>query len=208
MDEDLRTIDALNAFAQTKGLQLEIQGGYATDALLGEKIQRPHGDIDAILWFANMKPEGIEDEVISLLENEKTEWTVHSKKPGFLELRESNKSIPDFPSRRRIELYILLNSRGRDLIPKTLEDSKGNQHSFLVLEINQFVAHKIAKLLERDRQTAEEREKLGFRDTQESDKQDLIKLISSPTFNREKATTTEEDWQEAMKIMDYSQQGS
>lgn len=45
-DLDLETIKSLNAYAQANGLIIVLTGGYATEALCGGKITRPHGDID------------------------------------------------------------------------------------------------------------------------------------------------------------------
>lgn len=46
-NQDLATISQLNKFAQKTGNILVLSGGYATEALCGGQITRPHGDIDA-----------------------------------------------------------------------------------------------------------------------------------------------------------------
>lgn len=221
IDHDLATISLLSEIAVRNGGVFELQGGYATDALLGGGFRRPHGDIDGLIWYGS-DSDSVEKDVNAMLEREATVWEETDRKPGHVEMTEDdNTKNPDL--RRRLDLYMFSRITKRPLITKTISNSHGIKFEVNVLPLSEFVARKIKVLVQRHRQGEEARRAGNFRDTRDSDRADLIALMASADFDKEECMhelgrgplptspssphVAEDRWTTATELL-HSQQGS
>lgn len=184
IDADLKTISSLFSFAASINSVLEVTGGYAAEAHFGGKITRPHGDIDLVFWLrsADFEKEA-QRKIYKILEAEETNWRIYNdskEKFHFIEFREENPSISKFKDRRRIEMYTFDRKRMRPLIKKVLVDSEGKKHDVMIAPIEMTVAN-IIRIINRT-----EEEKVGKRETQETDINELKRLISHESFTKDK----------------------
>jgi hypothetical protein len=176
-DADLKTISSLTDNARTKGMRLELQGGYAVEALLHGRITRPHNDIDGLLWFGDYNPHTARQEVIDILNSEPTRWTIYDSKLGYLQMAGDHA--------RKLELYMFRSPRGeRPWIERTIVDSTGHEHKVTVQPVVELIASKLQILAKRGLQGEAVRRAQGLRDTSDTDKSDLASLIASPEFNK------------------------
>ena len=145
-DKDIDTIKALTEFAVETGNILVLSGGYATEALCGGNISRPHGDIDTHLILTGSKSlEKLFAGIHKLLNNEKTKWKLREKQPDKLEYVEDNENR-EFFAKRRVE--VRMNSPHENNIKypkKKLINSRGNEIEVCVVDLNEMVIQKIHK---------------------------------------------------------------
>lgn len=148
-DRDIATIATLNDFARRTGNILVLSGGYATEAHLGGKITRPHGDIDAHLILTGQKSA---DELFAgvreLLFREDTQWKLRDQKSDKVDYLEDNDNI-EFFNRRRVEVRLNAPHEANVKYPKRkLIDSQGREVEVCVVDLEQMVSEKIHKLFE------------------------------------------------------------
>jgi len=188
-DKDLATMSSLTQLAISQGGVFELTGGYAAEAYLGGNITRPHGDIDGVLWIDTTQEKSTKDDVVALLNTESTEWElIPTSREHFIELREPLGAGERFKDKRRIELNLFDKSKADARIKKILIDSSGIPHEVQLAPLEQFIARKIGTLVARHRQGDEEKKSKGLRDTTQSDKDDLKKIIALSDFNKDNYT--------------------
>lgn len=182
-DLDLVTIKSLNAYAEANGLIIVLTGGYATEALCGGNITRPHGDVDIHILIDNLGVSkqifsSIEEEIIS---KEPTNWKTYKQTDTRSEYREEDESKPFF-DRRRLEIVLYTNENTAWYVPAFLVDSQGEKINVHVVEINDLLAQKIHKLysLKDGVDTSKERH------ADDRDIYDLKRLLNSPNIDLEK----------------------
>lgn len=180
---DLATIKSLNAYAETNGLVVVLTGGYATEALCGGDITRPHGDVDIHILVDDL---GDSKQILSSIEEgiifkESTKWKTYKQTDTKGEYREEDESKPFF-DRRRLEIVFHTKEDTTWYVPAFLVDSQGERISVQVVEINGLLAQKIHKIysLKNGIDTSKERH------TDDRDIYDLKRLLSSPNFDLEK----------------------
>lgn len=182
-DLDLGTIKSLNTYAKANGLIIVLTGGYATEALCGGKITRPHGDMDMHILIDDLDDfkqifSEIEKEIIFM---ESTNWKTYKQTERRIEYREADES-KSFFDKRRLEL-VLQTKEGKTWYgPAFLVDSQGERIDVNVVEINDLLAQKIHKLysLKDGADTSKERQ------TDDRDIYDLKRLLNSPNVEVEK----------------------
>ena len=182
-DLDLATIKSLNAYAEANGLVVVLTGGYATEALCGGNITRPHGDVDIHLQKGDI---GDSKQIFSLIEEEiifkePTNWKTFKQTDTKSEYREEDESKPFF-DRRRLEIVLYASENSAWYVPAFLVDSQGERINVQVVEINDLLAQKIHKFysLKDVVDTSKERH------TDDRDIYDLKRLLNSPNFDLEK----------------------
>ncbi|KKP46661.1 MAG: hypothetical protein UR39_C0009G0018 [Candidatus Woesebacteria bacterium GW2011_GWA1_33_30] len=175
-DLDIQTIKSLSKYAKLQNNCLIITGGYATEAHLGGKITRAHGDIDCILLNLSKVPnEQILFQVGTILIKEKTRWIQNKTQPNRGDWRENRKNTP-FNNRRRIELKILDEKQFKNqFVELKLIDSSGEKIKVFVEDIYSILVEKIHKfyLLKDGVDTTKDRE------SSLSDFVDLARLMKS-----------------------------
>lgn len=182
-ENDLATIKSLSDYAERNKTILVLSGGYATEALCGGNITRPHGDIDACLFVS--KTDNIE-QIFSVVERdiihkEQTAWKKYKTTNIKIEFRENNDSKTFF-DRRRLELKINSKKNITYFIPAFLVNSQGEKIKVNVVEINELLAEKIHKFysLKDGVDTSKDRH------TDDRDIYDLKRLLDSPDKNLKK----------------------
>ncbi len=182
-DLDLATIKSLNTYAEANGLIVVLTGGYATEALCGGNITRPHGDVDIQIQKADL---GDSKQIFSLIEEEiifkeSTNWKTYKQTDIKNEYREKDESKPFF-DRRRLEIVLYASENITWYVPAFLVDSQGKRINVQVVEINDLLAQKIHKLysIKDGVDTSKERH------TDDRDIYDLKRLFNSPNINVEK----------------------
>jgi len=182
-DLDLASIKSLNAFAEANGLIVVLTGGYATEALCGGNITRPHGDVDIHILIDDL---GDSKQIFSSIEREiifkeSTNWKTYKQTDTRSEYREEDESNPFF-DRRRLEIVFYTKENTTWYVPAFLVDSQGERINVQVVEINDLLAQKIHKLysLKDGVDTSKERQ------TDDRDIYDLKRLLSSPNIDVEK----------------------
>lgn len=182
-DLDLATIKSLNAYAEANGLIIVLTGGYATEALCGGNITRPHGDMDIHILIDDLDNSKqifsfIEEEIIF---KESTNWKIYKQADTRSEYREEDES-KSFFDRRRLETVLHTKEDITWYVPAFLVDSHGERINVNVVEINDLLAQKTHKLysLKSGVDTSKERH------TDDRDIYDLKRLLNSPSINIEK----------------------
>lgn len=181
-DKDIATISALEHFAQENGNILVLSGGYATEALCGGNITRPHGDIDAHLILSGPKSvEELSSGIRNLVKSDDTKWEERSaddKKIEFIE----DVDKTDFFAKRRVEVYFNPAHEANMSYPrKKLIDSKGNAVYVRVVNVIDMVSPKMVKIF-KSRQGVDTSKD---RHTSISDYIDLRRLMELPEFDKE-----------------------
>lgn len=185
-DKDIQTIMALSALARNEGAKLALTGGYATEALCGGTIARPHGDIDARFIFDT--PVGTKtgrrvfDGVWQILEAEDTSWEIKNPHPGHVEYIESGGGRSDF-ERRRLDVGIPVKGfYDVEFEEATLSDSHGETVAVTVVAYEDLVADKINKLYSLREKVNTDKD----RHPSITDHFDLKRLLSLPRFEKDK----------------------
>ncbi len=183
-DLDFETIKSLAKYAQENDSILVLSGGYATEALCGGNITRPHGDIDA--HFLTNEIENSDQIFLEVSENilfkEPTLWKVRKRTNIKVDFLEDDEPKPFF-DRRRLE-FTLHKKEGVNLAtPAFLINSQGEKIEVYVVEINELLASKIHKLYSlRDGVIDDTKD----RHTDDRDIYDLKRLLNSSDINQEK----------------------
>lgn len=181
IDRDLITIANLNSFAAERGGMFILSGGYATEALCGGVITRPHGDIDGHISI-NARANDVFSEVYKeVITNEPTMLEMEQKGPEKVEFREDYKQKPPFDL-RRIELTVHDLDSKAIAVPAFLINSQGQRIEVNVVEVNELIAGKIHKLYSlKDGVDAS-----VDRATDDRDTYDLKRLMSVPGVDQQK----------------------
>lgn len=182
-DLDLATIKSLNAYANANGLIIVLSGGYATEALCGGKITRPHGDVDIHILIDDF---GDSKKIFSLIGveiifKESTSWKIYKQTDTKSEYREEDESKPFF-DRRRLEIVLHTKENKTWYVPAFLVDSRGKRINVRVVEINDLLAQKIHKFYSLKDGVDVSKE----RHTDDRDIYDLKRLLNSPKTDVEK----------------------
>lgn len=182
-DLDLGTIRSLNAYAEANGSIIVLTGGYATEALCGGNITRPHGDVDIHILIDDL---GDSKQIFSSIEGEiifkePTNWKTYKQTDTRSEYREEDESKPFF-DRRRLEIVLHTKENITWYIPAFLVDSQGERVNVHVVEINDLLAQKIHKLYSLKDGVDVSKE----RHTDDRDIYDLKRLLNSPNIDVEK----------------------
>ena len=182
-DLDLATIKSLNAYTQANGWVVVLTGGYATEALCGGNITRPHGDVDIHILIDDL---GDAKQIFSSIEKEiifkeSTNWKTYKQTDTRSEYREEGESKPFF-DRRRLEIVLYASENTIWYAPAFLVDSQGERINVHVVETNDLLAQKIHKFysLKDGVDTSKERH------TDDRDIYDLKRLLNSPNIDIEK----------------------
>ncbi|QQG41461.1 MAG: nucleotidyl transferase AbiEii/AbiGii toxin family protein [Candidatus Woesebacteria bacterium] len=182
-DLDLATIKSLNMYAEANGFVVVLTGGYATEALCGGNITRPHGDVDIHILIDDLHDSrqifsSIEEKIVF---SETTKWKTHKQTDTKSEYREDDES-KSFFDRRRLEIVLYTKENTTWYVPALLIDSQGERINVQVVEINDLLAQKIHKLylLKDGVDTSKERH------TDDRDIYDLKRLLNSPNADVEK----------------------
>lgn len=173
-DLDIQSIRSVYAYSKQHNLTAILTGGYATEAHLGGKITRAHGDVDFVLLNpSNILNEQIFVGIRELLSAEITKWKFEQSNPNKIDCREDRDDIP-FNNRRRIEFKIREDSWTESAyVAKSLQDSNGNIVKIFVVGLYPMLAEKIHKfyLIKDGVDTSKDRE------SSLSDVVDLARLI-------------------------------
>lgn len=180
-DKDIQTIASLSALASQMGGKLVLSGGYATEALCGGRITRPHGDIDARFIFEEaVENDPVFQKVEVILKTEETTWRTRKKGQGKADYLEEDET-KNYNTKRELEVYIPIpwtyNVSFEEAI---LIDSHGGEVAVNVIGYNDLVAHKIEKLYE----VRNGIDATKDRDSSETDNIDMRRLISLDRFNK------------------------
>lgn len=148
-DADIHTIASLSALAEQMGGKLVLSGGYATEALCGGRITRPHGDIDARFIFKeNVDGKNVFPGIESVLSLEETRWKIiktGSMKREYIEDDETK----SYFGKRRLEVGIPLPwTYDVNFDEAMLIDSNGGAVAVTVIGYEDLLASKIKKLYE------------------------------------------------------------
>lgn len=185
-DKDIATISALERFARENGNILILSGGYATEALCGGKITRPHGDIDAHLILNGPKSvEELSSGIRDLVRGEDTKWEERSADDKKIEFIEDVEKA-DFFAKRRVEVYFNPAHEANMSYPrKRLTDSKGNAVFVRVVNVVDMVSPKMVKIFKSRHGVDTSKD----RHTSISDYIDLKRLMELPEFDKETVLT-------------------
>jgi len=190
IESDLKTLSKLRNYAQEKGYQFGLTGGYAVDVLCSNRITRFHEDMDGIFFVPGDVPYGqIVDDLSEKLLVEVTPWKLEKNNGGDLEFREDDEK-KDWAMRRRLELDIFEPNIDSRLVTNTLTDPDGNLYQFETLSVEGLLAAKVMSTARLTAMTEGQREVEGFREMKDSDRQDFLRLMKHPKFNEE-ATKSE-----------------
>lgn len=182
-DKDIATINTLNEIAKENGAFLVLAGGYATEAICGGKITRPHGDIDVrfILSDFSIHPKEFKILMDARLENEPTKWKLWKESTAKLEYRENAEGV-EFFKKRRIELYFVIEGVADAKFDDTqLIDSNGKTIYVKALSLKDLVVSKVKALYGVRNGYDPETQ----RETDLSDLADLHRLISLNVFDKD-----------------------
>lgn len=190
-DEDLATISTLNEFAQRTGNILVLTGGYATEALCGEKITRAHGDVDVhFILVGSESSDKLLSELQVLLFKEDTKWVVRERNPKRVDYVEDVEN-KDFFDKRRIEVHLIpSNEATMKYSKKKIIDSKGRDIEVNVIDLTQTITEKIRKFYELRSGVDTNKD----RHSSESDYIDLKRLLALNEFDRGNVSTEEYDY--------------
>ncbi len=182
-DLDLATIKALNTCAHANDAIIVLTGGYATEALCGGNITRPHGDVDIHILIGDLNDSkqifsSIEGEIIF---KESTNWRTHKQTDTKSEYREEDE-FKDFFDRRRLEIVLHTKENTTWYVPAFLVNHRGEKINVQVVEINDLLAQKVHKIYSLKNGVDVSRE----RHTDDRDIYDLKRLLNSPNIDTEK----------------------
>lgn len=185
MSLDIKTLSHLRQYAINNGFTFVLTGGYGVDALNGGSISRFHSDMDGVLFIPEaISTDKIQSDIWRYLEQEETNWQLHTNDGWFLEYREDDEE-KEWEMKRRIELDIFEPDQKRNIITKKLIDFEGNSHEFEVISVAGLTVAKILSVTRLAAMSPEEREKEGFREMKGSDVQDFLRLLYHDDFNRD-----------------------
>ena len=148
-DKDIETIKTLNKLGLETGDILVVFGGYATEALCGGDITRPHGDIDIhFILTGKVSKDDLFTRIDSILGQEKILWEIKKINPNKVEYLEDAED-KEFFNRRKVEIYI--NSPDEvnvEYSKRKLIKSQGVAIEICVRDLQQLVKHKLQKFYE------------------------------------------------------------
>lgn len=180
-DVDIATIDALNKYAENNHTILVLSGGYATEALCGGKITRPHGDIDLHMPIPeNQDVAEVFLEIGKIIIKEQTKWSLRKQTDKKVEFIEEDGDI-DFFDKRRLELTVHKEEEKPVFTPANLINSTDKMVNVLTINVNELIASKIHSIY---RSKNDVNSKMG-RNTNKNDINDIKRLLKLPSYSKE-----------------------
>lgn len=177
-DLDIATIESLNNYVQRNNWILVLSGGYATEALCGGVVTRPHGDMDLhIAVDESVNIYEIAKELIDILEKESTKWKLVQKTERKIKFVEDESSLESF-GLRELELTVHKEKEKPVFTDAFLTNSKGKEVCVLTINVNELIASKIHSFYKSKVDLS-----LG-RETNTNDIRDLSRLMQLSTYNK------------------------
>jgi hypothetical protein len=199
-DLDIQTMMSIFEYAKKHHHTVVITGGYATEAQLGGRILRAHGDIDCILLkHTDVANDQIFEEVQAILAKEKTDWQFIRQAANKLDCREKRTDIP-FNLRRRFELKIPREKWPEsEYEPKTLYNSVGEAVHLTVSSLYPLIREKIHKFYEVRNGVDEVKDRVSSL----CDVIDLARLLGSENVNKYELLkhVTQEEYEYILRLL-------